>query len=82
MERSEDQGNGQAQMEEAETTKLKQMERNVTGEATQAKAIKEKRKQSFTDRRIFPAANLSDAPGIFQALLSQISIDSKEDEQK
>ena len=39
MERSDDQGNERAQMEEAETTKLKQMERNVTGEATQTKAI-------------------------------------------
>ena len=82
MERSDDQGNERAQMEEAETTKLKQMERNVTGEATQTKAIIEKRKQKFTDRKIFPAANLSDAPGIFQALLSQISFDSKEDKQK
>ena len=82
MERSDDQGNERAQMEEAETTKLKQMERNVTGEATQTKAIIEKRKQKFTDRRIFPAANRCDAPGIFQALHSQISFDSKENKQK
>ena len=69
-------------MEEAETTKFKRMERNVLGEVTQTKAKIEKRKQKFTDRRIFPAANLSDAPGIFQALLSQISFESKEDKQK
>ena len=82
MERSDDQGNERAQTEEAETTKLTQMERKVTGEATQTKAKIEKWKQKFTDRRIFPAANRCDAPGIFQALHSQISFDSKEDEQK
>ena len=82
MERSDDQVNERAQMREAETTKLKQMERNVTGGATQTKAKIEKRKQEFTDKRIFPAANRCDAPGIFQALHSQISFDSKEDEQK
>ena len=82
MERSDDQVNERAQMREAETTKLKQMERNVTGEATQTKAIIEKRKQKFTDRRIFPAAHRCDAPGIFQALHSQISFDSKENKRK
>ena len=82
MERSDDQGNGRAQMEGAETTKLKQMERNVTGDATQTKAKIEIWKQKFTDRIIFPAANRCDAPGIFQALHSQISFDSEEDKQK
>ena len=82
MERSHHQGNERAQMEEAETTKLKQMERNVAGEVTQTTAKIEKRKHKFTDRRIFPAANRCDAPGIFQALRSQISFDSKENEQK
>ena len=82
MERSDDQVNERAQMREAETTKLKQMERNVMGEATHTKAKIQKRKQKFTDRRIFPAANRCDAPGIFQALHSQISFDSKENKQK